>query len=195
VLFSDPNAREEIGRLVSYVTRQGQALGGVPAAPSSTPFATSTARAPGALDQSIAASVDAIGALGDLKEVRPLYPILSQALDHTDPQLALLSQLNARAYDTKGHELCSKELDPDEAIRDTLARVTLTVTVPGKAKRSALQIFLDTIGEVNRLDASATTPLTGDDYGNVFKNLHELLTDPTSGLEQFYASVKQATEK
>ena len=27
---------------------------------------------------------------------------------------------------------------------------------------------------------------------NVFKNVHELLTDPKSGLEQLYASVKNA---
>ena len=48
---------------------------------------------------------------------------------------------------------------------------------------------------MNRVDASSDGPLEPDDYMNVFKNVHELLTDPKSGLEQLYASVKNATAR
>jgi hypothetical protein len=194
VFLRDESARREIGRMLSYITRQGDALGGASVAPSSTPFATTNARSPGALDQTTAAMVDALGALGDLKEIRPFYPIISSALDHLDPQLALLSRLNARAFDDAGHELCSKELDPEEAIKNTLSRLTLSVEIPGQPKRSALQIILESMSDVNRVDASNLGPLDAADYENAFKNVHELLTDPTSGLEQLYASVKKATE-
>ncbi len=177
------------------MTRQEAALGGdTGAAASSTPFAGSK-RGPGALDQSIAAIVDALGALGDLRDVRALYPILARSLDDLDPQLSLLSRLNARAYDAAGNEICAKELDPEEAIRNTLSRLSLPVSPPGRPTRSALQIFLEALSDVNRVDPAKDTPLDPDDYANVFKNVHELLTDPTSGLEQLYASVKNATEK
>jgi hypothetical protein len=194
VFLGDGTARRELGRMVTYLTSKGDALGGASVDPSATPFAQTTARAPGALDQTIAATVDTFGALGDLEEVRPFYPVISDALDHVDPELVLLSQLSARAYGAGGHEICSKELDPDEAVQALLSRVTMVVEVLNQPKRSALQIFLDAVSDVNRVDASASTPLDGDDYGNVFKNVHDLLTDPTSGLEQLYASVKAAAE-
>ena len=120
---------------------------------------------------------------------------LAKSLDELDPQLSLLSRLNARAYDSNGNEICSKELDPEEAIRNSLARLSLPVTVEGKPTRPALQVFLDAIADVNRVDASSDGPLDPDDYMNVFKNVHELLTDPKSGLEQLYASVKNATAR
>ncbi len=199
--LADEPARRELGRMVSYLTRQTDPLAGAgdvvnpantQASPSSTPFAD--LRGPGVLDQSIAALVDALGALGDLKDIRPLYPMLAHALEQLDPQLALLSRLNARAYDAEGREICSKELDPEETIASTLARLARPITVEGEPRRTALQIFLEAIADVNRVDASLTTPLDADDYASVFKNTHELLTDPTSGLEQLYASVRAATE-
>src|SRR5262249_6213645 len=78
VVLKDQDARREIGMMTSYMTRQngdGGALGGstAPSSPSSTPFVSG--RGPGALDQSVAAAVDALGALGDLHDIRPLYPI------------------------------------------------------------------------------------------------------------------------
>jgi hypothetical protein len=200
-LLRDEPARRELGRMTSYLTRQSDPLAGAGdvvgpasagASPSSTPFAN--LRGPGVLDQSIAALVDALGALGDLEDVRPLYPMLAHALEQLDPQLALLSRLNARAYDAEGRELCSKELDPEETIASSLSRLALPITIEGQPRRTALQIFLEAIADVNRIDPELTTPLEQTDYANVFKNTHELLTDPTSGLEQLYASVKRATE-
>ncbi len=197
VILRDENARRELGRMTSYLTRQSTPLGtagGGTASASSTPFAA-VGRGPGVLDQSIAATVDAAYALGDLREIRALYPVLANALDNVDPQLALLTRLNARAYDDGGHEICSRELDPEEMIRSTLSRLALTVTPKGEPKRTALQIFLDAMADVNRVDPSTALPLGPDDYRSVFGNVHELLTDPTSGLEQLYASVRSATEQ
>jgi hypothetical protein len=196
VVLADNNLRGEIGRMVAYMFRQDSALGGTQSssAASSTPFSGSK-KGPGALDQSIAAFVDALGSLGDLSDVRATYPFIAKSFDNIDPQLSLLSRLNARAYDAAGNEICAKELDPEEAIRNMLARLALPVTVPGKPAQPALQIFMDALGDVNRVDASNQGPLAPDDYTNVFKNVHDLLTDPQSGLEQLYASVKNATKR
>lgn len=195
VVLADPDMRGEVGRMTSYMFRQDGPLGGDKTqSASSTPFA-GKARGPGVLDQSIAALVDALGALGDLKDVRGLYPILAHSLEDVDPQLSLLSRLNARAYDANGNEICARELDPEEAIRNTLSRLTLPVTPPGRPTRPALQIFLEAIADVHRQVGSADGPLAPDDYTSVFKNVHELLTDPESGLEQLYASVRNATAR
>lgn len=195
VFLNDPVARREVGRLTSYLTRQQGPLGtagsGLPQVASSTPFTTS--RGPGVLDQSIAALVDALGSLGDLRDLRPFYPILAHMLGELDPQLSLLSRLNARAYDAAGHEICSRELDPEETLSTSLSRLALVVSPKGEPSRAAIQIFLDAIADVNRVDPSNNAPLEGDDYKNVFSNVHSLLTDPTGGLEQLYASVRQAT--
>jgi hypothetical protein len=191
VLLQDVAARQELGRMASFLTRQAGPWAGPQLSLDSTPFATT--EGPGALDQAIAGLVDGLGALGDLRDIRPLYPVISHALDNLDPQLALLSRINARAYDN-GHEVCSREVDPEEAIRDMLSRLALPVAPDGQPRRSALQIFMDAIADVNRVDASQTGPLVADDYGSVFNNVHDLLTDPTGGLEQLYASVRQATE-
>lgn len=194
-VLSDRAMRGEIGRMTSYMFRAEGKLGGdTSASASSTPFSGSK-KGPGVLDQSIAALVDALGAMGDLSDIRRMYPFLARSVDDLDPQLSLLSRLNARAYDANGNELCSKELDPEEAIRNSLSRLSLPVTVPGKPTRPALQIFFDAIADVNRVDAENQGPLEPDDYMNVFKNVHELLTDPKSGLEQLYASVKNATAR
>lgn len=194
-VLADKAMRGEVGRMTSYMFRSDGKLGGdKTASASSTPFGGSK-KGPGVLEQSLAALVDALGAVGDLSDVRRMYPFLAKSLDDLDPQLSLLSRLNARAYDGNGNEICSKELDPEEAIRNSLARLSLPVTVNGKPTRPALQIFLDAIADVNRVDASADSPLGPDDYMNVFKNVHELLTDPQSGLEQLYASVKNATAR
>lgn len=188
LILKDPVARREIGLMTTYMTRQDGPSEGM-----SLAQASSTAIGPKALDQTIAAAVDALGALGDLRDIRPLYPVLVQALGNLDPQLALLSRINGRAHDDAGREICARELDPEETIRNTLARLALPVAPEGQPKRSALQIFLDTIADVNRVDPANAGPLEQDDYANVFKNVNELLTDPSSGLEQLYAIVREAT--
>ncbi len=53
-----------------------------------------------------------------------------------------------------------------------------------------IEVFLDTIAEVNRIDSDRPDPLTPDDYQHVFGTVRDFLTDETRGLEQFYAIVK-----
>lgn len=53
-----------------------------------------------------------------------------------------------------------------------------------------IEIILDTISEVNRLDASSPEPLTPDDYKAAMGAVHDFVSSKTRGLEQFYDIVK-----
>jgi hypothetical protein len=72
--------------------------------------------------------------------------------------------------------------------------VTPVAGTGGAANGQApLQTIMDAIGDVNRGDPSVTTALVGSDYGNIADNVSSFLIDPTNGLEQFYAIVRNGT--
>jgi hypothetical protein len=52
---------------------------------------------------------------------------------------------------------------------------------------------MDAIGDVNRADPSQTTSYQAPDYGNIADNVSSFLLDPQSGIEQFYAIVRDGT--
>jgi hypothetical protein len=52
----------------------------------------------------------------------------------------------------------------------------------------------DVVADVNRADPSQTTKLDGGDYGNIADETSVFVLDPTTGLEQVYAIVRQATQ-
>ena len=62
--------------------------------------------------------------------------------------------------------------------------------VPEAFRRAPIQIFLDAIADVNRLDASSTEPLKPEDYKQMFTTARDLMLDDRRGLEQFYSIVK-----
>jgi hypothetical protein len=57
--------------------------------------------------------------------------------------------------------------------------------------QTPLEVFIDTIAQVNRIDASAASdaPLGADDYQAVFATLRDFMTSKRRGLEQFYEIV------
>jgi len=62
----------------------------------------------------------------------------------------------------------------------------LVTPMDGGAGPAPIEVFLDTIAEVNRIDSDRPDPLTPDDYQYVFGTVRDFLTDETRGLEQFY---------
>ncbi|AKT39258.1 hypothetical protein [Chondromyces crocatus] len=54
-----------------------------------------------------------------------------------------------------------------------------------------IEVMLDVIAEVNRLDADVEAPLSQQDYAEVFGAVSEFLTDETRGMEQLYAIVSR----
>lgn len=64
------------------------------------------------------------------------------------------------------------------------------VTPIDDASPSPIEIFLDVISDVDRVDASSDDPLGQDDYGTIMTTVRDFMTDDTRGLEQLYAVMK-----
>ncbi|AUX45053.1 hypothetical protein SOCE26_065340 [Sorangium cellulosum] len=53
--------------------------------------------------------------------------------------------------------------------------------------RAPIQVFLEAIADVNRVDAASAEPLSAEDYRQVLHSTRGFLLDETRGLEQIYA--------
>ncbi|MRG96866.1 hypothetical protein [Polyangium spumosum] len=95
--------------------------------------------------------------------------------------LQLLKALNADEYD-RYHVM--------DHILPNL--VTPMAPVNGVARLSPLEIIMDTVAEVSRIDAAANPgPLAPTDYETIFGSTRDFLTSPTRGLEQIYTIVQK----
>ncbi|MEO7331041.1 MAG: hypothetical protein ABI193_20870, partial [Minicystis sp.] len=67
------------------------------------------------------------------------------------------------------------------------------LVTPIGSGESPIEVILDTIADVNRIDAAGsadTVPLDDDDYRAMMGTVEEFLTSKTRGLEQFYFIVQ-----
>ena len=65
----------------------------------------------------------------------------------------------------------------------------------GPEALSPLEIIMDSIADIHRLDPSVTDPLSPDDYGAIMGTVRDFLTDNHRGLEQFYAIINNRQRK
>jgi hypothetical protein len=70
-------------------------------------------------------------------------------------------------------------------ILDTVLPALVTPMDGGKGA-SPIEVFMDTIAEINRIDAAAKSPLDTEDYRAILGTVHDFMTSDTRGLEQFY---------
>jgi len=70
-------------------------------------------------------------------------------------------------------------------VLDTLMPSFVT-PMDGGTGPSPIEIIMDTISDVNRIDASSEHPLDAEDYRAVWRTMNEFMSDDTRGLEQFY---------
>jgi hypothetical protein len=70
-------------------------------------------------------------------------------------------------------------------VLDTIMPALVT-PIDGGTGPSPIEIMMDTISDVNRLDAQSEKPLATEDYRAVWRTMNEFMTDKTRGLEQFY---------
>lgn len=66
----------------------------------------------------------------------------------------------------------------------------LVTPIDGGKGLSPIEIIMDTISEVNRIDAASADPLTSDDYRSIMSTMKGFMADTTRGLEQFYTIIK-----
>ena len=72
-----------------------------------------------------------------------------------------------------------------------------TESRPTTGTGTTLEVIVDVIADVNRIDPSEDYDgtLQQKDYASVSTNVVEFLTDPQRGLEQFYEVVRNGTRR
>lgn len=181
----DPNSRQELEKLVQYFM---------------------SASSPGDVRASaMTAAVDVLQILNDDPNLTPLYhagagvlggPVLD---DHgkvvrrglADAGIEALARIFAAAHDPQGEEVCSMEIDPNQAIDSVLSSL---VTPMSATQATPLEVLSDVAADVNRAYPGSPLKLDGADYANIANEISEFCLDPGRGLEQVYAVVRAATE-
>jgi hypothetical protein len=161
-----------------------------------------------AVAELLATTDDLVQVLRDDANLVPVYHVMASAAatSTTDAQgntqrgvldatTALLSRIAGRAYDANKNEICANELDPDAVLDVALAH--LVTPMPGTNNQPSgetpLEVIVDAIADVNRAAPGASAKLQGPDYANMANEMSEFFLDPTRGLEQFYAIVRNGT--
>jgi hypothetical protein len=190
----DTNGRTQLESLLTYLLDAGSKNDALPAL--------------------LAASDDLIQVLRDDENLVPFYEVAAEAarpsvLDAQgnivqkgtlDATLTLLSRLTGRVYaEPTGQspvEDCSKEIDPNQVLTVALQNLVtpMASSTGALAGETPLQVILDAIADVNRASPETTSKLAPTDYMSIAENLSDFLTNQESGLEQFYAVVRQGTE-
>jgi hypothetical protein len=117
----------------------------------------------------------------------------------TQASMDLLSRLTGRAYAQPAggtpYEDCAQEIDPNQVLTVALQNLVTPMTTPGPLLgETPLQVIVDSIADVNRATPLSTSKLAAGDYMTIAENVSDFMSSPTSGLEQFYAVIRQGTE-
>ncbi|MDB4933393.1 MAG: hypothetical protein JWP87_365 [Labilithrix sp.] len=163
-----------------------------------------------ALASMLASSNDLVQLLHDDQNLVPLFHVLASAMDATvkddkghvkqkslvDAQMALLARVSGRYFDKDGKEICRREIDPNQVLAVALGNIVTPINDEGFKGQSPLEVIIDVIADVNRVDP--TQPYEGtldrSDYNSVSENVVDFLTNRERGLEQFYEVIRQGTK-
>ena len=160
-----------------------------------------------ALPSVLATSNDLIQVLGDDQNLVPLYHALAPALAATtrdggghilqaslpDAELTLLSHIAGR-FMSGSTEMCADEADPNNILSQVMLRLVTPMTdSTGRATQTPLDVIIDVIADVNRIDPSQTSKLQPGDYGAIASQVQDFLMNQQFGLEQLYEVVRKGT--
>jgi hypothetical protein len=161
-----------------------------------------------ALAALLATANDVLQVLDDDANLVPVYHALAPALAPStrdadghvltasvvDAQLTLLSRI-AGKFMVGSTEVCADEADPNQILPQILARLVTPMTdANGRATETPLEMILDVIADVNRVDPSQTSKLAPADYGAISGQVSDFMTNKQFGLEQFYEIVRKGTD-
>ncbi len=161
-----------------------------------------------ALAALLATSNDVLQVLGDDKNIVPIYhalapalaPSTRDALGHVlnssvlDAQLTLLSRI-AGKFMAGSTEICADEADPNQVLSQILTHLVTPMTdTSGRQTQTPLEVIIDVIADVNRVDPSQTSKLAPADYGAIANQVNDFMMNKQFGLEQFYEIVRKGTD-
>jgi hypothetical protein len=171
-----------------------------------------------ALPAVLASTSDMMQVMRDDVNLVPLFHVLSETMAPTqwdgtgsqagkgsarvavpsmiDAQTTLLARISGKSFDADGTELCGSELDPNQILSQMLSRlVTPTKDAQGRQTKTPIEVIMDVIADLNRIDPQRTDRLDVADYGSVTAGVSDFLTSKERGLEQFYEIIWQGTHK
>lgn len=130
---------------------------------------------PDGLASMLASAVDILQTLQDDGNLAPVLRAASSAIAG-EPGYGVEAALHVAM------ELASDTRDPHHVLEAVLP----TLVAPMDDGRSPVEVIMDAVADVNRVDASKTDALSLEDYRFVHQTVADFLTDRTRGLEQFY---------
>lgn len=164
------------------------------------------AKDPDALSATLATGADLLQALHDDQDLAPLLNALAPA---AHPGATFDEQGNRTEAERPGVAHLTLEFmkvllddhpeitDPDQRARKVIDRYHLLdqvlvniVTAPAAGKKTPLEVIVDTVADIDRIDASQTDTLAPEDYDATFRSVGDFLTNDYRGLEQFYTIVR-----
>ncbi|CAN5753544.1 hypothetical protein BH09MYX1_BH09MYX1_20450 [soil metagenome] len=163
-----------------------------------------------ALAALLATSDDMLQVMQDDQNLVPIFHAISPALAPSvkdasgnvtkkslvDAQLALLAKVSGKYINQGGTEICAYERDPNQILTQVMTRlVTPMKDKNGRSSQSPLDVIIDVIADVNRVDPSRTDKLDAADYKSITHEVNEFLLNKERGIEQFYEIVRRGTEE
>lgn len=150
----------------------------------------SSAGDPESFQATLASFADVVQVLQSDADLSPILRAAAPAMSPSDDPEgrgaadAMLSVLKA---------LVDDRYDPYHVMDHVLPAAVTPMEVNGARDRAPLEILLDAIADIHRIDAEAEpagAPLGADDYATIFTSVHDFLTDDTRGLEQLYTIIQ-----
>ncbi len=138
-----------------------------------------------ALQATLASMSDLLQVLADDGSMSPIFQAIATAASPQDDQagpgcadttIKMLKAVIDERYD-KYHVL-------DHVLPN------LVTPMDDGAGLSPVEVFIDVIADVHRIDASRTDALDDEDYKAIMRSVHEFMTSENRGLEQFYYIVQ-----
>jgi hypothetical protein len=140
------------------------------------------------LQGTLASANDVLQVLGDEEKLYPLLRAASVALKPVDGAVAGCAERAIRLLDALTDDAYDEYHVLDHVLRNL---VTPMGDASGAPQLSPLEVMMDVIADVHRLDASSTEPLSEEDYAAIMGTVRDFLVDETRGLEQIYTIVRR----
>jgi len=138
-----------------------------------------------ALQSALASMSDLVQVLGADAELSPIFRAIAGAAGAADdPEGAGVGDTTVKVLKA----LTGDEYDKHHVLDHLLP--ALVTPMDGGQGLSPIEVFMDVIADVNRIDSASDAPLVSDDYKAVMDTMRDFMGSKTRGMEQLYTIVQ-----
>ncbi|MFO0616620.1 MAG: hypothetical protein U0414_28765 [Polyangiaceae bacterium] len=168
---ADDGARRELERFLSYLL--------------------ASASSGDALQSTLASMVDVMQVLTDDAKIAPIIQAASIAAEPADSPSPGCADRTIRVLKA----LTDDKYDKYHVMDHVLANLVNPIDDGGPESLSPLELIIDSIADIHRLDPSQQEPLGPADYAQIMGTVRDFMTDKNRGLEQLYAIINNRQRK